>query len=415
MLAQQQRSGGRAGKVLAGVADQVLSSGTNYLTAFIASVVLAPDGFGFFVVAYAVVTIYSAGIRAFVGEPLLAHLPTVTDEHRRRHLAASSLGAAAVLGVLGALVLLAVGEVVGGPLTWLVAFAPWVPGALVADAGRYVFFSRSTPTKALAVDATWATVQAVALIGIAVGGTWSVASLAAAWGVGALAAVAVLPVLGLRRPTGPRTWLRESRYLSGWFTVVAVVGQSQVYIVLLLAGLLLTTTDAAGLRAVQLLVYQPPVTFMAALLLLLTPAFARKAADRAAVDRFRTVALVAMAALGLVVLAAIPLRHVLLDLLFPQYTAFAALVIPVAIQSVLAGLTVPFHARLRGLRRPRALVGAQLVTTTGVVAGAALGLLLAGVDGLAWGMTTAGAVSLVVMAVVAERAPLPRPQEVVVR
>ncbi|MEJ2866268.1 hypothetical protein WCD74_00735 [Actinomycetospora sp. OC33-EN08] len=213
----------------------------------------------------------------------------------------------------------------------------------------------------------------------------------------------------------PRPWLRESRYLSGWFTVVAVVGQSQVYVVLLLAGLLLSTTDAAGLRAVQLLVYQPPVTFMAALLLLLTPAFARKATDPAALDRLRTTALAAMGVLGLVVLAAIPLRHVLLDLLFPSYTAFAALVVPVAIQSVLAGLTVPFHARLRGLRRPRALFGVQVLTTTGVVAGAALGLLVAGVDGLAWGMTIAGAVSLAAMAVVAERAPLPRPQEVAVR
>lgn len=399
----------RSRRAVLGVADQVLSSGTNYLTAFIASVVLAPDAFGYFVVAYAVVTIYSAAARAFVGEPLLAHLPSVDDEAHRRRLVGSLLGTAAVLGVAGGLLALAVGTLVGGPLAWLAVFAAWLPGALVADAGRYAFFARSDTGRALAVDAAWAAVQVVALGGIALAGSWSVASLAAAWGVGALAGVALLPFLRLPRPADPRPWLRESRYLSGWFTGVSVIGQSQVYVVLLFAGLLLAPTDAAGLRAVQLLVYQPPVTFMAAVLVLLTPVFARYAAagDRAALDRFRTLTLGAMAVLGLVVLAAIPLRDVLLDLLFPRYTAFSPLVVPVAIQCALAGLTVAFHARLRGMRRARALFGVQIVMTTGVLGGAALGLLAGGVDGLAWGMAVAAAVSLAVMAVVAERAPLP--------
>ncbi|WP_285588999.1 hypothetical protein [Actinomycetospora sp. NBRC 106378] len=409
----------RSRRAVLGVADQVLSSGTNYLTAFIASVVLAPDGFGYFVVAYAVVTIYSAAVRAFVGEPLLAHLPSVDDEGHRRRLVASSLGAAAVLGIVGGLLALAVGTLVGGPLAWLTAFALWLPGALVADAGRYACFVRSDTAKALAIDTAWAAAQAVALGGIALAGTWSVTALAAAWGVGALGGIALLPLLGLPRPADPRPWLRESRYLAGWFTGVSIIGQSQVYVVLLLAGLLLSHTDAAGLRAVQLLVYQPPMTFMAAVLVLLTPIFARRAVagDRVALDRFRTLTLGAMAVLGLVVLSAIPLRHVLLELLFPRYTAFSPLVVPVAIQCALAGLTVAFHAKLRGMRRARALFGVQIVMTSGVLTGAALGLLVGGVDGLAWGMAIAGAVSLTVMAVAAERAPLPvgpRAQEVTV-
>jgi O-antigen/teichoic acid export membrane protein len=398
-------------RAVLGVADQLLSSGTNYLTAFIASVVLAPDAFGYFVVAYAVVTIYSAAVRAFVGEPMLVHLPTLDDDaDEARRLVRSALGTAAALGVVGGLLAFAVGALVGGPLVWLTVFALWLPGALVADAGRYVCFARAEPGRALAIDAAWTVAQAVALVGTALLGSWTVGALAAAWGVGALAGVAVLPLLDLGRPSDPRPWLRGTRYLSGWFTGVSIIGQSQVYVVLLLTGLLLAPVDAAGLRAVQLLVYQPPVTFMAAVLVLLTPVFARRAAagDRPGLDRARTLSLAAMAGLGLVVLVAIPFRDDLLGLLFPRYTAFTDLVIPVAIQCALAGLTVAFHARLRGLARARALFGVQLVVTASVLGGALLGLLVAGVTGLAWGMAIAGALSLVVMAVVAERAPLPR-------
>ena len=45
------------GLVVLGVADQAVSSATNYLTAFVASLVLVPEAFGAFVVAYAVVAI----------------------------------------------------------------------------------------------------------------------------------------------------------------------------------------------------------------------------------------------------------------------------------------------------------------------------------------------------------------------
>jgi hypothetical protein len=112
---------------------------------------------------------------------------------------------------------------------------------------------------------------------------------AASWGIGALAAVVTLAVVGVDRPRRPGEWLREGRYLSGWFTVVSVVGQVQMYAVRLIAGAVLATQEMAGLRAVQLLVYQPPTTFMAAVLVLATPMFARLAVrpDRAPFLRLR--------------------------------------------------------------------------------------------------------------------------------
>ncbi|WP_433783355.1 hypothetical protein ACQPX6_25250 [Actinomycetospora sp. CA-101289] len=389
---------------LAGVADQVVSSGSNYLTAFLASLVLLPGDFGAFVVAYAVVTVVLAGVRAVVGEPLLAHLPTIT-EARRRGLGSSALGLALLLGLGGALLCLAAAWSGVAMLAALAAFVPWVPGALVADAGRYVLLARGETGRALVVDSVWAVVQLAVLAGVALTGSWSVGTLALAWGVGGIAAVVAFLVVAVERVLPPRAWWVESRYLSGWFTLTSVLGQVQIYLVLLLAGAVLAAVDTAGLRAVQLLVFQPAITLMAALLVVVTPVMAKLSAggDLAALRRARRTALIAMAGVGLVVLVAVPLRDVLMGLLFPRYTAYAALVLPIALQTAVGGLTVPFQAQIRGYRRGRALFGLQIVQAVSLLGAAAIGLVLGGVLGLAWGLAAATVVALVAMIATAAR------------
>lgn len=389
---------------LAGVADQVVSSGSNYLTAFLASLVLLPGDFGAFVVAYAVVTVLLAGVRAVVGEPLLAHLPTV-DEARRRPLGASALGLAAALGVLAALACL-VGAWSGvGILAALAVFAPWVPVALVADAGRHVLLARGETVRALVIDSVWAAVQVAVLAGVWFAGGWSIGTLALSWGVGGVAAIVAFLLVARERVGAPRTWWVESRYLSGWLSLTSVLGQVQIYLVLVLAGAALAAMDTAGLRAVQLLVFQPAITLMAALLVVVTPVMARLsvAGDLTALRRARRTALLAMAGVGIVVLLAVPLRDVLLGLLFPRYTAYAALVLPIALQTAVGGLTVPFQAQIRGYRRGRALFILQIVQAASLIGAAALGLLLGGVLGLAWGLAAASVVMLVAMGAAAAR------------
>jgi hypothetical protein len=250
------------------------------------------------------------------------------------------------------------------------------------------------------VDSVWAVVQLGVLAGLWTAGAWSVGTLAAAWGIGALAAVVVFVALGRERPVRPGAWWSETRYLSGWFTLTSVLGQVQVYLVLLLAGVALSAEDTAGLRAVQLLVYQPAVTLLAALVVLLVPAMSRLAAsgDVVGLRRVRRVALLVAAAVGAVVLTAVPLRSVLLGALFPHYTGFAALVAPIAVQTAVTGLTVPFLAQLRGARRGGLLFGQQLVQLLALLAGAAAGVAVGGVRGLAWGMVAAAVVTLGSMA-----------------
>lgn len=391
-------------RALAGVADQIVSSGSNYLTAFLASLVLLPTDFGAFVLAFAVVTVLLAGVRAVVGEPLLAHLPTV-DPARRGLLGSSALGLAGVLGLLAALVCLAGGWSGVAILSALVAFVPWVPFVLLADAGRYVLLSRSDNVRALAVDGVWVVVQLGVLALIWASGTWSVGLLALSWGAGAVAACVAFLLVAGERPRWAQAWWAETRYLSGWFTLTSVLGQVQIYLVLLLAGAALAAMDTAGLRAIQLLVWQPAITLMAALLVVLTPMMARLSTtdDLATLRRARRTALLVMGAVGLVVLLTVPLRDVLLSVLFPRYTAYAALVLPIAVQTAVATLTVPFQAQIRGYRRGRALFALQLVQATLLLTGAGLGLLLGGVLGLAWGLAVATVLFLVTTAITASR------------
>lgn len=380
-----------------GVADQLLSSGTNFLTAFVASWALAPDQFATFVVSYAVVTVVLALGRAVIGEVLLAYLPTVARADRPA-IVRSSTGAALVLGVAGTVVCLAGGGIGHDTLTGLLWLAPWVPIALMQDARRFVFLSQGRPGRALASDGAWALAQVVVLAALALGGFgFSVAGLAASWGVGALTGLLVAAAVGggSLRPCCPKAWARRTRSLSGWFVLTSVLGQCEIYAVLVLAGTLLAPTDAAGLRAVQLLVFQPTATVAAALLVLVTPlvagAVARRDVEAARhARRFATLASVALAA---AVLAVIPLRHTMLDLLFPQYTAFAPLVVPIALQSALYVLGVPFHAQLRGFHRARTLFGLQVLGSAVLVGAATAGMGFGGVVVLAWGL--AGAALLV--------------------
>jgi O-antigen/teichoic acid export membrane protein len=396
-------------RALLGVIDQLVGSASNYLTAFVAAAVLVPEEFGAFVAAYAVVTVLCAVGRALVGEPLLSQ---VSDRGLgSAALGSSALGAAVVLGLAGAALCVVGGLVWGGAVgAGLLALAGWVPGALAVDAGRYVLLARAETGRALTVDVVWALGQVAVLAGVAVAGTWSVPAVAAAWGLGALLGLAVVVAVTPEARAGvaaarPGRWFVASRDVAGWFSVTSVLGQAQVYLVLLVAGLALAPAQVGGLRAVQLLVFQPPVTLFAALLVLATPVMARHwvAGDAAGLRRARRVALAATGVLAAVLLLAVPLRDVLLGLLFPRYVDAAALVLPIVLQTALSGAAVPFLAQVRGARRGKALLGLQTVTALATLAGAAIGLALGGVEGLAWGLATSALVATAVAAAAGRR------------
>ncbi|WP_226366709.1 hypothetical protein [Pseudonocardia sp. ICBG162] len=387
---------------LFGMASQLLNALTNVATAYIASTALQPAAFGEFVLAFAVVTLLLATGRGLIGSTLLTQLPATAPDARPA-LLRSVAGATVLAGLGAAVVLVVLGAVALPAVLW---FAPWMVVVLFQDAGRHVFIATGRLRDAFLADAVWALVQGVALAGLlAAVGSVPVPGLVAAWGLGALAgAVVVVVRAGLpARPGGPRPWARATRDLAGWFTALSMLGQLETYLVLTLTGALLGAADAGGLRAVQLLVLQPPMVLLGAMLALMVPGFARLPADDPARRGLwlRRFALVAPVSVGVLLVAA--LAGPLMDLLFAQYSAYTPLVLPVAVQSALLALLLPTMALLAGTRRGRTAFVLHVLRTATIVVGVLVGIAVAGAAGLAWSLAVSGAVVALVTTVVAAR------------
>ncbi|MEJ2887945.1 hypothetical protein [Actinomycetospora aeridis] len=393
---------GRARRPVLGIAGQFLNAGTNVATVYLASQLLAPAAFGDFVVVFAVVSVVLAAGRGLIGSTMQVHLPTL-DEATRRSMVRSALGFTLLAGLVGSAVLAAIGVAAGA--TTVLWFAPWVTLALLHDAARYVFLSTERQGSALALDVAWALAQAAVIVAwLLAGGQESIGLLATAWGIGATAGFLLFVVLTRAVPARPGPWTRTTRDVAGWFTATAFVSQLELYLVLQLTGLLLGATDAGGLRAVQLLAYQPAIVVLGALSSVLTPGVVRARGDR---DRLRaavrTVAVTA-SPVALVLIAVALAREPLMALLFDQYVAFAALVVPIALQGVASTLALPCQVLLRALRRGATTFTVQVARLVVMVGAAAAGILVAGPAGLAWGLAAGATVVLALTAVLALRA-----------
>lgn len=381
-----------------GIADQIISSGTNFATGFVAGRLLDATLFAQFVIALSAAYIALGVQRALVGDPLLAYSAGFEEPERRR-MAADATATALWLGVLATglgVAAWATGWSLTRDMIWL---APWIPAVLVQDAGRYVYLAARRPDQALVLDVIWALVQAATVLGV-----WLLARpgpglLAAAWGFGALAGALASLAISRRVPWrgSPRAWARESGHLSGWFTPTAILSQTQYQAVLFLVGGLLSADALGGLRGIQLVILQPVQTVMLAVTSLMVPHAARLYAsgDRKSLSsstwRLGAVFLV----LGLATVVLVPLRAQFLQLVLPKYVGFAAIVPAIVAQAIVYAFVAPFVSALRGLQRARDLFVIQVLFALLTIAGVIIGARWYGVVGAAWGLTIAS-VGLVV-------------------
>lgn len=234
------------------IADQGLSSLTNFVLFVAAARVLDVEAFGAFAVALAGY-LFAAGLaRAVCGEILIIKHSANGAADR----AGAALGGALGLGLAsGLLALVAAGFADQTLRLALLALALLLPGLLVQDALRYLFIALSRPNLAFANDLLWALLQVVLVGAVLFAGRDGVDELIAAWGVAALLA-ALVGLVQLR--TWPRLdlaigWFREHgpiwpRYLTEF---VATMGAWQI--TLLAIGAVGGLGLLGGLRAAQVL------------------------------------------------------------------------------------------------------------------------------------------------------------------
>lgn len=386
---------GRARRPVLGVSGQVLNAATNVVTVYLAALLLRPDAFGVFALAFALVTVVLAAGRGLVGTTMQVELPAL-ETGPRRDMVRSAIGFTLLVGVAASLMLAVLGS---DALVW---FAPWVTAALMHDAGRHAFLAVGREGAALLLDLVWAAVQGLCIAAWLLSGhTVTIGLLATCWGLGALAGFGLFAVLADARPSFPGRWARSTRDVAGWFTGVAATAQIELYLVLLLAGTLLGPGEAGGLRAAQLMAYQPALVVLGSLGILFTPLMVRAGTSRLEIARaWRTIA-VASSPVAVALLLVAVLREPLMSLLFAQYVGFAPLVVPLALQGMFSTVGVASLVMLRALRRGRIVFTLQALRALLMVVAALAGLMNGGAIGLAWGLATGSATILALISATA--------------
>lgn len=389
---------GRHRRIVLGVADQALSSVTQFATSLIAIRLLDADHYGAVAAALAVATIALGAARALVGDTLLVYASAqpVDAQHR---MVRDAGAIALLLGVLTAAGCLLLGLLPFRILADVAWMGVWLPAVLVQDAVRYRFFANGRTQGALLSDVGWVLGEAVGLSVLWAGGWLTGPTILAAWGAGALLGAIVGVALARLNPLAgkPLRWLRETWHLSGWFAAQTALGQAQTQGSVFIVGGVLDRASLGGLRAMQTLLVQPLQSAMLAAQSLLVPRFAVALAerDRGRIERMArdlTVLFTVGAAVAAIVVYVFRVP-IISFVATPKYLPYANLMLPVALSSLCFAARTPYTSACRGLQNARGSFVIQAIYTAVTLPALIVGTLVFGLQGAAWGITV-GSVAL---------------------
>lgn len=373
---------GRAGGALA---DQVLSSGTGLLLVVLVARAGDAATFGALSLALVVNGFLLGVVRAAIGEVVLlrcrrdvAHAPV---EARLGLFLALLAGGVAGLGLLGT------GAVLGGDVgRFLQLVAVAAPFVYAQDLLRYLAYGTGRVDGAIAVDAVWFGVQAVASAGLVLTDRATPTRLLLAWLAGAVASAAVGCLTRRLRPRvgalGP--WWREERGRAAGFVSDFLVSTGMVQASFILLGVLLPLDEFGALR-VAFVSLSPLANLLAGVRTLTlahlaglrgSPTRARRRASQVAL------ALVACGGVYGVGLVLLPDRWGA-ELFGSTWMDAQAFVGVVAIGEVFRLSTFPAIDLMKVFATPMVLVRTRAVAAVGVVTGLLAGAAVAGPRGAA--------------------------------
>lgn len=370
------------------VADHVLSSLSNFALSALVARGSSPETFGRFTLVFTLYLLALGVSRALGAEPLLSRFSAAF----RWEAGAAVTGLAVALGAAAAVALgLAAALAPAGVRELLVALALILPGLLLQDAWRYVFFAEGQPRRAMLNDLVWLLSQAVVFSLLVLSHRTDALALCLGWGAtGGLAAIfGCLQARLLPRPRAAWRWIREQRDLAVRFLAesMALVGSGQlvVYGVGASAGL----AALGALRSGQI-VFGPVQMLLTATLAVAIPEGSRlvRSHPRAVPIAYACLVLSlvgACAAWGIVVVA-LPDPWGL-ALLRDNWTASQSVLPGLAVSMALAavGVAALVLLRIRGAARQssRARLLAAALHPIGATIGAAVGDARGAVVGLA--------------------------------
>jgi O-antigen/teichoic acid export membrane protein len=383
-----------------GISDQAFSSLTNFVLGVTVARSLGPRDLGAFGLAFATYVIGLSIEQTLASEPLLVRYSGV-ESHALKDAARSSSGTALIAGMLIGGVCLVIGWATSGALSQaFIALGVSLPGLLVQDSLRMIFFASRRGQHALINDVIWALVMFPALFILLSSGRGSVFWLTLAWG-GAANAAAVIGTLqaGLvPHPSRTAGWLREHRDIAPRFLaeMMALSGTRQLsqFGIAASAGLV----AVGAIRAAQLLLNALQILSQGIGLVALPEAVR---IGRASVRPLKKMVWVICAALvattfvwgAVLVLLPPSLGRAILGL---SWHAAKDLFVPLTLVQAAGGAIAAAVIGLRALVAARRSLRARLLVSLLQVAGAIGGAAAAGALGAAWGLAIAGWVGAVV-------------------
>jgi O-Antigen ligase len=372
-----------------GMADQAMSSLTNFGVSVYVARSLGTTEFGAFSLAFATYLIVLAASRGLATDALAVRYSDAEPGLWHRAVA-SATGTATTVGVIAGAGCIIVGvgfdDSTGAAL---VGLGMTLPGLLLQDSWRFAFFSAGKGRLAFVNDLVWALTLVPAMLVMVVTGHSSVGWFLLAWGgsAGFAAIVGAFQARLVPRVTESVHWLRQHqdlafRYL-GESLSLSSAGQIRVYGLAAIAGL----AAAGSLRAAELLL-GPLNTAIMGIAMMAVPEAA--ALLRRSLRRLQPFCLL-LSSLGAGGAIVWGMALLLLpdsageQILHSAWYPASELLVPVTLAVAGFGFSVGAWAGVRALGAASRSLRAQVIGSVVYLTGALGGTALAGAAGAAWG------------------------------
>jgi O-antigen/teichoic acid export membrane protein len=369
-----------------GVADQAMSSVSNFAVNIYIARTLGAVSYGAFALAYVTYGFAVNASRGLGTDPLLVRF-SGTNTPTWRQAVASCTGTATVVGVVTGACALVAGVLFSGTtrLAFL-ALGLTLPGLLLQDSWRFAFFAHGRGRQAFLNDTIWTVTLLPALVYLRRTGHANVFWLVLAWGAAAAVAAAVGPLQArvLPKVTDAWSWVSKHRDLGPRYLAEGTLNSSQSQLRNYGVGLILGLAAVGYVQAASTLMGPFMVIFFGMGLVLLPEAARILRNSPRHLALFCACASGGLALLGLtwgvVLVVALPrgLGHFMLGSIWrPTYPLVAPSAIAVMGGCVQAGAGTGLHAlgAARRSLRAMALISALFVASglVGAIADGAFG------------------------------------------
>jgi O-antigen/teichoic acid export membrane protein len=375
-----------------GLADQAVSSLTNFAVGIYVARELGVTAFGIFSLAWVTYGVVLNISRGLATDPLVVRFSGVAVSVWR-HAVTRSAGTALAVGTAAGAGSAVLGVAIGGALgSAFVALGIVLPLLLLQDAWRFAFFAAGQGRRAFSNDLVWALAMIPAMILAAQHDT--VVAFLVAWGLsaGVAAVFGCLQVGTLPRWSGVTSWLREQNDLGPRYLVENVSNSGSSQIRMYGLGAIAGLADVGTVRGAELLM-GPFLAVLMGLSFVAVPEAARVL--RRNPRRLPVFCLVlgggqAAGTLLWGVALLVLLNDRLGTLLLGSVWATASLlIIPATFSITNASFITGAAAGLRALGDARRSMRCQLVSSFAYVVGGLGGAFLNGAVGSAWGVASA--------------------------